>query len=254
LRVEKPTGNNTVFWAQSIDHWLGYSSTEISQVKGIQDGGASTDVAYGIDLSVEPATISTDWDIQAVDTSSGGSGTSPPSSGGGGLTLLEEIIIDSGTPGFFDFTAISQDYDHLYMEGIVRSSETGSGGQWVNCWFNGVVDNGNDYYFQASGGSNGADFSGEGPGPRCWHATTSGEQANQWTQVELTIKNYTRTDVIKSFKSTSEARIAAAWADNTTVVCFHDTLTAPITQLTLQDFDNPVFAIYGELRLYGVTR
>jgi hypothetical protein len=94
LSVEKPTGNNTVFWAQDVDHWLGYSSTEISQVKGIQDGGASTDIAYGIDLIVEPATISTEWDIQAVSTSGG------TQSDGTQLTTQEADWIRESTEGF----------------------------------------------------------------------------------------------------------------------------------------------------------
>jgi hypothetical protein len=174
--------------------------------------------------------------------------------GDGGLTLLEQIIIDVGTPGFFDFSGISQTFDHLFLEGIVRSTESGSGGQWANCWFNGVTGADNDYHFQGAGASNGLDFISEGPGARCWHVTTAGEQANQWAQVEMVIKNYARTDVVKSFTSTTGARLAGAWADNSSVVCFHDTLTAAITQLTIQDFDNPVFLLYGELRLYGVTR
>jgi hypothetical protein len=174
--------------------------------------------------------------------------------GGGGMTLLEEIIISVGSPGIFDFSTISQTFDHLYIEGLVRSTEAGSGGQWVNCWFNGVTGADNDYYYQVAGASNGTASTIEGPGARCWHAVTAGEQANQWAEVELMVKNYTRTDVVKGFTSSTAARLASSWVDASNVACAHDSLTAPITQLTIQDFDSPVYALYGELRLYGITR
>jgi hypothetical protein len=35
---------------------------------------------------------------------------------------------------------------------------------------------------------------------------------------------------------------------------FHDTMTAAITRLTLQDLADPTTQLYGEMSLYGITR
>jgi hypothetical protein len=169
------------------------------------------------------------------------------------MELIEKITLNVGSPGQFDFTSIPQTYDHLYLDGIVRSSEPGSAGQWTYLHFNGDALRTN-YYTQAAGGYSGAANVTDEASSRLLFVTTSGETANQWADVNIYIKRYTRTDVIKGAEGIGSARIDAALLMTGHSAMYHDTMDAAITRLTLEDQDHPTYQLYGELSLYGITR
>ena len=169
------------------------------------------------------------------------------------MELIEKITLNVGSPGQFDFTSIPQTYDHLYLEGIVRSSEAGSSGQWTFLLFNGDATETN-YYSQAAGGYNNAGNVTHAAQPRMLYATTAGEPANQWAQFNISVQYYSRTDIVKAAEGLSRARVDPPRVMAGQTSMFHDTMTAAITQLTLQDLAHPTTQLFGELTLYGVTR
>jgi hypothetical protein len=171
----------------------------------------------------------------------------------GEMTFIEKITIAEGAPGLFDFTGIPQTYDHLYLEGIVRSTEAGSSGQWTFLLFNGDATETN-YYSQAAGGYNNAGNVTHAAQPRMLYATTAGEPANQWAQFNISVQYYSRTDIVKAAEGLSRARVDPPRVMAGQTSMFHDTMTAAITQLTLQDQGHPTTQLFGELTLYGVTR
>lgn len=174
------------------------------------------------------------------------SGFGWPGSGGGGeaggkVLLAEEELASDGV---FDFPSLSQSYNHLIIEAILRSDAGGTTSEGVNLSLNGDTTDGNYISKRILIQSDGSSYHTYGADRNVPMATRDGEAAGRFGVVCLKIPDYTEA-FIKEIQGILNTRkfsglVMAEW----------HSLSA-VNRVQIDPFNGTNFKAGSLVRIYG---
>ena len=203
-------------------------------ITSLRFDSAAANLAVGTKLQLIGETVTAD----------GGGG------GGGSVSILSRVALETitlATAGEFDFSAISGDYDTLYIEGYVQAERTDFDA--LHIYFNADTTDAN-YHHQHMFGNNSFADSGEAANPQLGLIGGS-LRVDRKNFISVKVPYYTDTAMDK----TAMCRLGgptnlddAMWQGDSTVI---SSVTAAITRIRLQSDNDPTEQLTGELTLYG---
>jgi hypothetical protein len=250
--------NNQVLTADSAQtlgvKWATPASAPGVAADTIWDAKGDLAVGTGADTASK-LTVGSDGQLLTADSTQTTGVKWAAAPAGGAWTLLSTTTLSS--PGTFDISSISGSYNDLILEVIARSSNSGSGDDYLALRFNN--DSGSNYYWQRSIVVGNATLTGENSAGTNIAAVGKIPQAsataNSFGHCEIVIRGYASTTWLKTLT------YIAQWM-NTTAVSNqpHSTggaiwnSTTAVNRITLgatSSFNN--FATGSQLRIYGRT-
>lgn len=182
------------------------------------------------------------------------------SGGGGGGEVVEnvltKILIDSSvlsSAGTFDFSGISNEYDHLYLIGRVRSN-VASTIDLAYVYINADTTNTN-YHYQQIMGANNTTSGGEGNNPRTIHICGDSSPSGTYTYFEIMIPDYASSTIRKLLHvNFSNENAWGTFQSGQLMLGWND--TAAINRIRIQPDTTPTneFMAGSYLELYGVKK
>jgi hypothetical protein len=168
--------------------------------------------------------------------------------GAGAVSKVEIARITDPAGGDFDFTAISGEFDRLIIEGELRGTVAATG-ESVFLTFNGdTVDT--NYHYQTEGYNGGVSQEAEASNRRIGAVAAASSPTGSYHSVKIVIEGYAGTNLKRATSVFSGSRTAGT-AETGRSTLVHDTLTSPITQLTVSTDNHPTDTLTGTLILYG---
>lgn len=170
--------------------------------------------------------------------------------------VLTKILIDSSvlsSAGTFDFSGISNEYDHLYLIGRVRSN-VASTVDLAYAYINADTTNANYHYQQIMGGNN-TTSGGEGNNPRTIHICGDSSPSGTYTYFEIMIPDYASSTIRKLLHvNFSNENAWGTFQSGQLMLGWND--TAAINRIRIQPDTTPTneFMAGSYLELYGVKK